>query len=363
MKKNKATVKVESCSEEVSGDLSCVVDHKDEIVAEFSNLYWSKAFSDVELVINETQRFKAHRVVLGLSSDVFHQMLSGGRWQEGGQEDVALTEDESCVEHMGVFLQYFYTGTISISAENLFPLLILTDKYNVKALRQECELFALENICSGSVSRALTWWRKAELIGFQELEEACCRFVALNGHAFLISCDWLFLELEHLMVLLQRDDLQVENEFQLFHAVKQWLLHNEVKEEGVLGRVLDCIRFPLMSPLEVYNTSGSDMQPACVRDRFLTESTLIYKVNSVPMEAIGLYHDIQAPRFTMRMYTSASFGCSLKIDNFNNAQSRNIDFTTKLFQSKTSWRVRIETHYYHNYYYSKSPQDSVPPWM
>ncbi|XP_035281055.1 BTB/POZ domain-containing protein 17-like isoform X2 [Anguilla anguilla] len=339
MKKNRTVVKTEPCSEEVGGETSCVVEHRDELVAKFSDLYWNEDFSDVELVINETQRLKAHRMVLALGSDVFRQMFSGGSWREAEEKEVALTEDESCVEHMDAFLQYFYTGTISIHAENLFPLLILTDKYNVKALRQCCKQFALQNFNAGSVGRALAWWRNAERLGFQELERACRRFVTLNGLVLAVSSDWLSLELERLLVLLQSDNLQVENEFQLFHAVKRWLLHNEVKENGVLERVLEHVRFPLMSPLEVYNASYTDMLPACVRDTFLAESALTYKVNSLPMEAIGLTHDLQAPRFSMRMYTSANFGCSRKIEGFYSAQSLSTDFTTMLFQSKTTWKI------------------------
>ncbi|KAJ8382269.1 hypothetical protein SKAU_G00030470 [Synaphobranchus kaupii] len=352
-------------SKQVPGETSCTVDHLDEIVAEFSNLYWSEDFSDVELVINETHRLKAHRVVLALSSDVFRQMFSRGCWREGGQEEVALTEEESCVEHMDAFLQYFYTGAMSIHSGNLFPLLILTDKYNVRALRQSCEQFALQSVCAGPVRRALAWWRTAEQIGFQELEEACRRYVALNGAVLASSSDWLSLELERLLILLQSDDLQVENEFQLFHAVKRWLLHKEAKEEDVQEGVLEHVRFPLMSPLEVYNACYVGMLPTPVRDAFLAESILIYKVNSLPIEAIGLYHDIQAPRFTMRMYTSADFGCSRKIEGFNTAQSPSIDFTTKLFQSKISWKIRSQFHQ-NQHFGSQStakPQHPTQYWM
>ncbi|XP_064199917.1 BTB/POZ domain-containing protein 17-like isoform X2 [Anguilla rostrata] len=359
MKKNRTVVKTEPCSEEVGGEPSCVVNDRDELFAKFTDLYWSEDFSDVELVINETQRLKAHRMVLALGSDVFRQMFSGGSWREAEEKEVALTEDESCVEHMDAFLQYFYTGTISIRADNLFPLLILTDKYNVKTLRQCCEQFALQNFNAGSVGRALAWWRNAERLGFQELERACRRFVTLNGLVLAASSDWLSLELERLLVLLQSNNLQVENEFQLFQAVIRWLLHNEVKENGVLERVLEHVRFPLMSPLEVYNASYTDMLPACVRDTFLAESALTYKVNSLPMEAIGLTHDLQAPRFSMRMYTSANFGCSRKIEGFYSAQSLSTDFTTMLFQSKTTWKIYLN----HPSGFRRMPQIPNMSWM
>ncbi|KAJ8397793.1 hypothetical protein AAFF_G00434820 [Aldrovandia affinis] len=296
---------------QVAVETSHMVDHLDQIVAVFSNLYWSEDFSDVELVINGAHRFKVHRAILGLSSDVFHQMFSEGRWQESGLPEVPLTEEESCVDHMNSFLQYFYTGVLSVDAGNLFPLLVLTDKYNVAAARRSCEQFALRSVCAGPVSRALSWWRSAERVAFRELEEACQSFVSLNAAALAASSsDWLSLEPGRLRLLLESDELQVESEFQLFCAVKRWLSHNEVEAETEAAEILEHVRFPLMSPLDVYHTSFADTQPASVRDFFLSESALMYQVNSLPMEAIGLHHDIQAPRFTMRLYTSSDFGCS-----------------------------------------------------
>ncbi|KAG7462116.1 hypothetical protein MATL_G00199160 [Megalops atlanticus] len=305
-------VKSEPSSEEVPKESQHVVDHLNHIMEGFSRLYWSEDFSDVELVVNGSERLKAHRAVLSLSSDVFRQMLSGDRWREAGQQEVHLTEEESCVEFMDLFLQYFYTGSLAVDAENLFPLLVLTDKYNVSALRRSCEKFALRSVGEGPAGRALAWWRSAERVNFRELEEACARHAALNAAAIMGSAEWLSLEPQRLCSLLDSADLVVESEFQLFRAVRRWLTHNKAGPEGILKHV----RFPLMSPLDVYDPSVADTLPAGVREIFLSESALIYQVNSLPMEAISLYHDIQAPRFTMRLYTSADFGCSRLFDQF-----------------------------------------------
>ncbi|KAJ8397794.1 hypothetical protein AAFF_G00434830, partial [Aldrovandia affinis] len=119
-KSRKSLVKTEPSTEQVAVETSHMVDHLDQIAAKFSNLYWSEDFSDVELVINGAGKFKVHRAVLAMSSDVFRQMFSEGRWQESGLPEVPLTEEESCVDHMNSFLQYFYTGVLSVDAGNLF---------------------------------------------------------------------------------------------------------------------------------------------------------------------------------------------------------------------------------------------------
>ncbi|KAG9345435.1 hypothetical protein JZ751_008579 [Albula glossodonta] len=332
---------------------SCTVDHLDQIVKEFSQLYWREDFSDVELVINETVRLKAHRAVLALSSDVFCQMFSEGRWQESGQREVALTEEESCVEHMDAFLQYFYTGTLTIHSGNLFPLLVLSDKYNVQELRRSCERFALRSVCAGPVDQALSWWRSAEQVGFLELAQACQRFVTLNVAVLAASSDWLSLQPEQLLLLLENDDLRVESEFQLFRAIRRWLSINE--PEGGAGKILEHVRFPLMSPLDVYDPALAEALPENMRDTFLAESSLIYQVNSLPIEAICLYQDIQLPKFTMRLYTSADFGCFRNIQNIDSNESHCIDFTTKIFQSKTTWKITSQCYQNRSYGHSGVP--------
>lgn len=59
-------------------------------------------------------------------------MLMNSKWSDSHQEIIELQEVQQCVEIFPVFLQYFYTGVISLELTNIMPMLVLADKYNVK---------------------------------------------------------------------------------------------------------------------------------------------------------------------------------------------------------------------------------------
>lgn len=54
------------------------------------------------------------------------------KWSDSQQEVIELQEVPQCIEVFPVFLQYFYTGVITLEQTNIMPILVLADKYNVK---------------------------------------------------------------------------------------------------------------------------------------------------------------------------------------------------------------------------------------
>lgn len=59
-------------------------------------------------------------------------MLMNSTWSDSHQEVIELQEVPQCIEVFPVFLQYFYTGVITLEQTNIMPMLVLADKYNVK---------------------------------------------------------------------------------------------------------------------------------------------------------------------------------------------------------------------------------------
>jgi len=58
-------------------------------------------------------------------------MLMNSKWSDSYQEVIELQEVSQCIEVFPVFLQYFYTGVITLEQTNIMPMLVLADKYNV----------------------------------------------------------------------------------------------------------------------------------------------------------------------------------------------------------------------------------------
>lgn len=59
-------------------------------------------------------------------------MLSKPEWNECHESRVVLQELPLCEKIFGNFLEYFYTGKITINHNNVMAILSLADKYIVK---------------------------------------------------------------------------------------------------------------------------------------------------------------------------------------------------------------------------------------
>lgn len=53
-------------------------------------------------------------------------------WSEWHESRVELKEPQPCAVVFPIFLEYFYSGQITLTHENVMPILALSDKYNVK---------------------------------------------------------------------------------------------------------------------------------------------------------------------------------------------------------------------------------------
>ena len=101
-----------------------------------SSLYGKPEFSDVTLIVGD-QTYKAHRLVLQTSSEVFARMFSN-TWHHEENRTIHLREDEDCEGVFEVFLRYLYTGTCLLDNTSVIPVYILADKYGVSLLSDEC---------------------------------------------------------------------------------------------------------------------------------------------------------------------------------------------------------------------------------
>ena len=61
-------------------------------------------------------------------------MLVKPEWSESGEAVVVLHEAEECLPQFGAFLQYLYTGSVTLTHASVLPILALADKYNVEVL-------------------------------------------------------------------------------------------------------------------------------------------------------------------------------------------------------------------------------------
>ena len=216
-------------------------------------MFNNELLSDIHLVVGkaglERRDFPAHKLVLAISSPVFHAMFYGSLADNG--EEVVITDCEA-----GSFLQllkYIYYDAVELDASNVLGTLYLAKKYILPFLVDKCLEYLEDNI---DCQNAFTLLSQARYYCAPKLEEKCWGIIDRDTSSVLST--EAFIEIGHdtLMAVLARDKLTIQ-EYELFKAAKRWAWH-ECKRRGltpakpehvrrVLSSALNFIRFPAMS--------------------------------------------------------------------------------------------------------------------
>lgn len=88
----------------------------------------------------------------------------------------------------------------------------------------------------------------ADTLGCTNLVESAEKYIEQCFHEVSMSEEFLNLSVQDVKSILQRNDLRVESEEQVFEACMRWVKHND-KRNMFLPEILAEVRLPLLSPL------------------------------------------------------------------------------------------------------------------
>lgn len=304
------------------------------VLLKVAGLYASHLLSDIILVVGEN-RYPAHRVILSASSEVFQCMLLNPQWSECKESVIHLVEDPKNCLVFPQFLKYLYTGQVKISIETAMPLLSLADKYNIKDLIVLCRDYMAKSIAiAGSKGFLISWLQYTLSFTYhQALTNELKNFLRLNIDIVGYSRDFIDIDPNNLVVLLQQNDLVIKNEAALFEIVERWLTnkrdqieHEESlsdEEKGnhmksLIEGVCAHIRFPMMTVTELANIPLKAITAFC-KEFFYDRVALGMSFHSDP----PFIHDGDANelQYTPRLYTSDIFCLEMKVEEIHNVEN------------------------------------------
>jgi len=137
-----------------------------------------KHFSDVCLLCKspreedepEEELFNVHKVIICARSRKFRAMFSDG-FMESSQKKIEISIRPSVFK---LLLEYMYTDTVDISADESVELLMAANEYGLEHLKQLCEQFIERGIDSDNVA----WlFEIAEQNDAQQLKKFCLYFI------------------------------------------------------------------------------------------------------------------------------------------------------------------------------------------
>lgn len=204
-------------------------------------------------------RVPAHKVVLGLASEVFYSMFYG-QLKEGNEVSVPDIEPRTFL----ALLRFIYTDMIDLSAGNVEAILYASMKYLVRRLSKVCSDFLSKELKPQNICKVLF---TAKIFNLADLEDRCMEMLDDNANFVLESDGFLSFKPEFVKCILERQTLDC-HELKAFTALEKWseaecLRHGIEKasitvedKKRVIGEMLYMIRFPIMSQEEFSNGPG-----------------------------------------------------------------------------------------------------------
>ncbi len=238
---------------------STEVDCTASLIKGFTNLFNDKETSDVTLVVGN-RRYDVHKNILAASSEVFHRMFYSGYgvWKESNTEEVHLRESPDCEDYFQTFLRYFYTGTMILTDESVMHLLSLTDKYDVE-IKIKCVDYMNDVIGEGNIKTALQWVPICDQLGLTETLERCYELICSNFEKASEMPHWSTLSPYHLNSILERNDIIVGSEFDVYTVVQNWIRSQETNRAKTIKGLLSHVRFNNMTAVDLERVEDSPM--------------------------------------------------------------------------------------------------------
>ncbi|KAK8580760.1 hypothetical protein V6N13_143821 [Hibiscus sabdariffa] len=204
-------------------------------------------YSDISIYIEGQGLIsRAHKVVLGLYSVTFAKMFTNGMCESNSSEVCFRDESPAALKAM---LEFMYCGELRIEDNEdfgtlLLQLLLLSDKFGISLLHQECCKMLLECLSEGWSSSGR--WSYDDFFYFAQdsvcpilqavssipscklMKETCERKFSMHfDYCTTANLDFISLDETTFRNIIQHPDLTVTSEERVLNAILMWCMKSE----------------------------------------------------------------------------------------------------------------------------------------
>lgn len=245
--------------------------------------YKNKKFADVLIRCGVHRKpLLAHRVMLSRVK-YFDQLLQEKELPLDGYLELEFKHIRH--EVMIRICEYIYTGVIRLNLEYVLDILAVSNEFGITSLKKICCEYIQNYIDIENVCNVLTLSIE---MNSPSLKSYCLKFIDKNAQQVLSSKGFLELNEDVLIEIIQRNELQIQEELNIFLSVMEWINFDNTRNTK---RIFSHIRFPMMTKQQL----SSIVEPLNVVPQDLLLEA--YKYHLVPHKA-----PTKATRFRRRVY-------------------------------------------------------------
>ncbi|XP_062886881.1 BTB/POZ domain-containing protein 17 [Mobula hypostoma] len=310
------------------------INHSSILIDHLHGLLHNSNSSDITLKVytgnsDEVKVFRTHHLLLVLQSDVFEDLLLNR-----SVTTLILHETSECAVLFEKLLRYLYSGEITVLLNQVVPLHKLATKYHITALQHGILEYMSQHLASALPrGHVVSWYHYSLRIGNEGLQERCKQFLAWNMSSVIHSQEWQTMSDDLMVALLQRSDLVVESELEIYYGVEEWIKKNH-PDISVTETVLKSIRYAMISPQHLFYIQKQS--PVMNEFYSLVRNLLFltFQFHSTTPLVFAKYFDVNCSLFIPRNYLSSSWGSQWVINN-PARDDRSTSFQTQLAPSNS----------------------------
>lgn len=229
-----------------------IATHRDVLLNRLREIRSDGQYTDFTICC-EFREIKAHKVVLATASAYFHAMFAHDTL-ETRKNRLHLHDFE--LEVLELVVDYMYMCKIDLDEDNLEPVLKVAHYFQVESLGRLCTQHMFDGLSSKNCLRLMQLAKDINLIN---LEQKAFRHALKNFEDVVDDRHFLKIEFDLLSCLIESDDLQVRDEFQVFEAILTWILADEAARKLFLPELIKLVRLTFIHPQKLANLTCCEL--------------------------------------------------------------------------------------------------------
>ena len=199
-----------------------------------------EAYTDV-IVKTQHAKIPCHKVVLAAGSEYFHTLFRGGVHEPSPRVFEVSLASADILEPM---IDFFYTGKILITTENVQEICQACHLLKLEHLEKACDKFIEDKI---EPSNCLGMYMFGKMNNLKMTLNATNRCMLTRPKDILtlaVEAEYRKLGEEELIRYISNDNLEVEDESDVFHLVEKWVMADKYSRKPAFERLLEHVRLP-----------------------------------------------------------------------------------------------------------------------
>ncbi|RVE71927.1 hypothetical protein OJAV_G00056770 [Oryzias javanicus] len=210
----------------------------------YFTFYQQRHLCDAVLRVGGTE-FHVHKIILCACSPYFRNLFT--HWSDPDCRIFDITDVSP--ETMNLMIEFFYTGFAPVTEANATELFITADRFDIPGLLRVCSDFLEKEL---KIENCISIWLLADSYYYPDLRQKALSYILIHFEmVVLASKQFPLLSVQHLVQIIQSDQLLVKREETVYEAILKWISYSLDERKEYSSLLFPHVRFALMDPMYI----------------------------------------------------------------------------------------------------------------